>query len=126
MSPRSKATTLTTEFHEKSIKLRGTTYVFREVSGATYEECVKTAEGEDGTADLATVLKLMIPESLVSPKMSVEEIYAKPLPVLTRIQSLVNELHFQTEPDETDGEEPEKAEAESGDEAKNESEPVTF
>lgn len=112
-------TELDEEFREESVTLRGTKYVFREISGAQYEECVKLAEGPDGSADLSTVLRLMLPLSLVSPDLSAEKIYAKPLPVLTAIQNLVNRMHFRPEPDET----PEEVEGEE--EAKNELEPST-
>lgn len=114
MATRKSEATLTEEFREESVTLRGTTYRFREISGTTYEEIIKMAQGEDGEADLATVLKLMIPESLVSPKLSTEQIYAKPLPVLTAIQGVVNRMHFRDEPQETP--------AEEDDEPKNESE----
>jgi len=118
------ASALDDEFLTESITLRGQTYVFREISGATYEECVKLAENEDGTADLATVLRLMIPQSLVSPKWDAEKIYSKPLPVLTAIQNLVNKMHFRAEPDQTDeSKDQENSEEES--EAKNASEPQT-
>lgn len=115
-----KVTALDDEFRTETITLRGQAYTFREISGADYEECVKLAEGPDGSADLATVLRLMIPRSLVSPKWDAEKLYAKPLPVLTAIQNLVNKMHFRAEEDQT------PAEPEGGeDEAKNESEPLT-
>lgn len=92
---------LTAEFIEDSVTLRGVTYRFRELSADKYEEILKEAEGPDGTADLATVLRLMIPESLVDPKLTTEQIYKKPLPVVTAIQNHVNRMHFRTEPEET-------------------------
>lgn len=120
MATRTKAeTALTEEFRTEEITLRGQTYVFKELSGSKYEECVKLAEGPDGTADLATVLRLMIPESLVSPKWNAEKIYDRPLPVVTAIQNLVNRMHFRSEePDKVEGDDEEPA-------AKNESEPQT-
>lgn len=96
---------MTEEFLEDSVTLRGTTYKFRELSGERYEELLKEAEGPDGTADLSTVLRLMIPESLIDPKLTTEQIYRKPLPVVTAIQNHVNRLHFRTEPEETTTEE---------------------
>lgn len=121
MPSKKSETTLSDEFLTESITLRGTTYTFKELSGSKYEEMLKLAEGPDGTADLATVLRLMIPESLVSPALTAEKIYAKPLPVVTAIQNLVNKMHFRAE----------TADPESSDEAgeeeapKNESEPET-
>lgn len=104
----SKAT-LTEEFYEEKVTLRGTEYTFREITAEKYEELLKLAENADGSADLATVLRLMIPESLVNPKLTTEQIYRKPLPVVTAIQNTVNRLHFKnepTEPAEGDGESP--------------------
>ena len=98
------------EFLEEQITLRGTTYTFKELSAEQYEDILKLSEGPDGSADLATVLRLMIPESLVSPKLSAEQLYKKPLPVITAIQATVNRMHFRDEPVETpadeDGETP--------------------
>lgn len=122
MATRSKDNTLTDEFRTETISLRGQTYTFRELTGTQYEECVKLAEGPDGTADLSTVLRLMIPLSLTSPKWDAERLYNKPLPVLTAIQNLVNKMHFRAEvaDDEpkTDGDDAEET-------AKNASEPST-
>lgn len=120
MSPRGKST-LTDDFYEETITLRGTEYIFREITAEKYEELLKMAENEDGSADLATVLRLMIPESLISPKLSTEQIYRKPLPVVTAIQNAVNKLHFKNEPTE-----PEKPKDGEGDGAvPNESEAET-
>lgn len=123
MSNRTKSR-LDEEFLTESITLRGTTYEFRELSGEKYEDFVKMAEGQDGTADLATVLRLMIPESLVSPKLTAEQLYAKPMPVLSALQGLVNRMHFTPAKDE-------KADAKNGtsdeveDSPGNDSEPST-
>jgi len=99
------------EFLTEEVTIRGVTYKFRELTGAQYEECLKLAEGPDGDANLSTVLRLMIPLSLVDPKLSAEQIYEKPLPVVSAIQNVVNQMHFKTEPvkkaeDEGDGVEP--------------------
>ncbi len=86
------------EFLEATITLRGTTYRFRELSAAQYEDILKLSEGPDGTADLGTVLRLMIPEALVDPHLTAEQLYKKPLPVITAIQGVVNKMHFRDEP----------------------------
>lgn len=98
MSGRTKSTELTEEFLEEKVVLRGTTYTFREITGEQYEEVLKMAEGPDGNADLSTVLRLMIPLSMIEPKISAEALYRKPLPVVTAIQGVVNRMHFRTEP----------------------------
>ena len=85
----------------KTVRLRGTDYVFRELSGSQYEEFVKMAEGPDGTADLSAVLKLMAPEALSSPTLTAEEIYDLPMPVFNTIIKIVNDMHFRNEPEET-------------------------
>lgn len=106
MAGRKSETALNDEFKTEEVSLRGQAYKFREISGSQYEECVKLAEGPDGTADLSTVLRLMIPLSLVEPKWDAEKIYSKPLPVLTAIQNLVNRMHFRSEePDQATDEE---------------------
>ena len=120
MAGRSSKTALSEDFLEEEVTLRGVTYKFRELSGSTYEDIIKEAEGPDGTADLATVLKLMIPEALVSPKLTTEQIFSKPLPVVTAIQNVVNRMNFRSE--ETAA--PEEGE-DAEDEAKNGSEPQT-
>lgn len=91
-------TALSEEFLEETAVIRGTTYRFREISGAKYEEFLKTAEGPEGTANLGTVLRLMIPESMVEPKLTSDQFYSKPLPVVTAIETIVNKMHFRTEP----------------------------
>lgn len=93
-----EATTLSEEFLEETAVIRGTTYRFREISGEKYEEFLKLAEGPEGTANLGTVLKLMIPESMVEPKLTADQFYRKPLPVVTAIETIVNRMHFRTEP----------------------------
>lgn len=108
------------EFLEQTAVIRGTTYRFREISGEKYEEILKTAEGPDGTADLATVLKLMIPESLIEPRLTAEQFYKKPYPVVSAVQTVVNKMHFRTEP--VSGEENGTGEGES---SGNGSEPET-
>lgn len=122
MSGRGK-TQLSEEFREETFYIRGVKYVFRELDGEKYEEFLKLSEGPDGDANLSTVLRLMIPESMVEPKLTVEQIYRKPLPVLSAIQNIVNKMHFATEPV---GEDP-QAEADGDDEEKapNELEPQT-
>jgi len=114
-----RQTALTTLFQEESITLRGIDFKFREITGTQYEECIREAEGPDGSADLSTVLRLMIPLSLLEPKWDVEKIYELPLPMVTAIQGVVNRLHFKNEP--TKSADPEK----ESDEAKNDSEPQT-
>lgn len=113
---------LSEEFLEETAVIRGVTYRFRELDGEKYEEFLKLSEGPDGDANLSTVLRLMIPESMIEPKLTVEQIYRKPLPVLTAIQTIVNRMHFRTEPTEAPKEEPAEDDEEK---APNELEPQT-
>lgn len=122
MAARRTETTLSEDFLEEEITLRGTLYKFRELSGSKYEELIKLAEGPDGTADLATVLRLMIPEAMVSPKMTTEQIYSKPLPIVTAMQNVVNRMNFRAEETAADDA---KEEAGDEEEVKNGSEPQT-
>jgi hypothetical protein len=117
----SRKSSLTEDFLEETITLRGTTYTFRELTGAQYEEFVKLCEGPDGSSDLSAVLKLMIPASMTEPKLTIDQIVAKPLPVYNALAGIVNRLHFRSEQDEG------RKAPEEGDEEKpgNDSEPQT-
>lgn len=117
----SRKTDLSDEFLTETIKLRGVEYTFRELTGAQYEEFVKTCEGPDGTSDLSAVLKLMIPASLQDPKLTSAQILAKPLPVYNALASAVNRMHFRNEADEGEPKAEEGAEEKPG----NDSEPQT-
>jgi hypothetical protein len=119
-----RKTALNEEFLEETVRLRGVDYHFRELTGAQYEEFVKLCEGPDGSSDLSAVLKLMIPASLQDPKLTTEQILAKPLPVYNALAGVVNRMHFRSE--EAEGE----PKAEQGDEEGepkpgNDSEPQT-
>lgn len=117
----SRKTALNEEFYEETIKLRGTEYRFRELTGAQYEDFVKLCEGPDGTSDLSAVLKLMIPASLVDPKLTADQILAKPLPVYNALAGVVNRIHFRPEPEEGEPKADEGGEEKPG----NDSEPQT-
>src|SRR4051812_19803160 len=96
-------TELDDELRTESLTLRGTKYTFRELSGEQYEEYIKMAAGPDGEADLSTVLKLMAPDSLVTPKLTAKQIYAKPMPVFNALIGLVNRMHFRSEVEDKAG-----------------------
>lgn len=116
-----RKTALNEEFYEETVTLRGTTYRFRELTGAQYEDFVKICEGPDGTSDLGAVLKLMIPASMLEPKLTADQIMAKPLPIYNALAGVVNRMHFRTEPVEGEPEATEGGETKPG----NDSEPQT-
>lgn len=117
----SRKTALNDEFYTETITLRGVEYTFRELTGAQYEDFVKTCEGPDGTSDLVAVLKMMLPASLQSPRLTAEQILAKPLPVYNALVGVVNRMHFRNETGEGEPKADEGGEEKPG----NDSEPQT-
>lgn len=86
--------TVTSEFREQTIEVRGIKYVLRELSATEYDDLVKIATGPDDEIDLTALLKLMMSKCLVEPKLSAEELGAKPYPVIRKLNEAVNRLHF--------------------------------
>lgn len=96
----STGTKLTDEFRTSEIVVRGTTYKLRELSAAEYDDILKLATGADESADLSAVLKLMALKSIVEPKITAEELAAKPYTVYAKLLGAVNRLHFSADEDE--------------------------
>jgi hypothetical protein len=88
------AATLSTEFREQTIEIRGVKYVLRELSATEYDDLVKIATGPDDEVDLTALLKLMMSKCLIDPKLSAEELGNKPYPVVRKLNETVNRLHF--------------------------------
>lgn len=88
------ATALNDEFRQQTVEIRGVKYVLRELSAAEYDDAVKITTGPDDEVDLTALLKLMMSKCLVEPKLTSEELGAKPYPVVRKLNDLVNRLHF--------------------------------
>jgi hypothetical protein len=82
------------DFEEREISIRGTTFKIRELSAEEYDNCLKGATKPDGDIDTVLLLRLMAMKSLKDPSLSAEEINALPYKVSRRLSTAVNELHF--------------------------------
>lgn len=88
------------EFVERELTLRGTTYRIRELSAKEYDDCVKMASKSDDETDMVALLKLMTSKSLVSPKLSADDLAALPYKINRQLGSAVNRLHFSDDEDD--------------------------
>lgn len=111
VKPSEAPTKLDNEFTTKSATIRGTTYVLRELDAQTYEDCIKSASDEDGNVDQSVMIRLMLDKSLIEPKLTVKDIFAKPYSVVRKLEAVVNDIHFT---EVTSEEEDEAAEGEAG------------
>lgn len=95
---------ITDEFREVTLDIRGVKYQLKELSASAYDDIVKVAAGPDDSADMNTVLKMMLAKSLIDPHLDSAQLGAKPFPVLNRLLQEVNRMHFSVEPDATPAE----------------------
>jgi hypothetical protein len=122
MSRVASISTLTPEFLEEEVTVRGSTFKLRELSIGEYDELVKkatrttvnaiTGENEE-TIDNALLLKLMVLKCSVEPKLTPESLANLPMRVVLKLNQTVNRMHYGDEPDTKkpdDGEEPAKGE----------------
>ena len=99
--------TLTPEFDEKPVIIRGVSYRLRELSIGEYDDLVKkctvtktNALGEDSEQiDNTLLLRLMVIKCCVEPKMTAEKLGELPMRVVRKLNVTVNEMHFGDEPD---------------------------
>lgn len=92
-------TTKTTEPAEKTATLRGITYNLRELSMAEYDDCVLKATesktnalGEDvEVTDRGKLLRLMV---MKSTGISLSELSSLKMPVVLKLNQLVNDMHY--------------------------------
>lgn len=84
----------TDEFETRDVVIRDTTYKFRELSAAEYDKIIKLASGPDDNAELNVVLKLMVTQSLIDPKLTAAQLDEKPYPVYAKLLQTVNVMHF--------------------------------
>ena len=104
----SRTATLTPDFLEETVFIRGTTYRLRELSIGDYDELVKKATrsvtnpitGEDQeTVDNSLLLKLMVIRCSVEPKLTAETLAALPMRVVLKLNQTVNRMHYGDEPE---------------------------
>lgn len=108
------AATKTDEPGKSTATLRGVTYNFREISIGEYDEAVVKATdvktnalGEDiETTDRGRLLRLMVVKSA---GLSPAELSGLPMPVVLKLNQIVNDLHYVDE--KTDEEKAEAAKA---------------
>jgi hypothetical protein len=114
---------LTPDFVEEEVVIRGSTFRLRELSIGEYDDLVKkvttkqtnplTGE-ETELLDNALLLKLMVLKCSVDPKLTPESLANLPMRVVLKLNQTVNRMHYGDEPesekkaDETSEEEPAK------------------
>ena len=106
MTPR--ATSLTPDFLEEEINIRGIPYRLRELSIGDYDELVKKATTkvanpltgqEDETIDNSLLLKFMVLRCSVEPKLTPETLANLPMRVVLKLNQTVNRMHYGDEPE---------------------------
>lgn len=105
---RAASTSLTPDFLEESVTVRGTTFKLRELSIGEYDDQVRKATSrqmnpvtgtEDETIDNALLLKLMVIKCSVDPKLTPETLAALPMRVVLKLNQTVNRMHYGDEPE---------------------------
>lgn len=98
---------LSPDFLEEEVTVRGVTYRLRELSIGEYDEMVTKATrkesnpltGEDNEiVDNALLLKLMVLRCCVEPKLSAETLAGLPMRVVLKLNQTVNRMHYGDEP----------------------------
>jgi len=114
-----RTATLTPDFLEESVTVRGATYRLRELSIGDYDELVKKATrsvtnpitGEDQeTVDNSLLLKLMVIKCSVEPKLTPEALANLPMRVVLKLNQTVNRMHYGDEPETAKGDDADEGE----------------
>ena len=88
----------TDDFYTREITTRGKTYHLRELTGETYDRLVDlSTDKSDDSVNSVMLLRLMTAESLVDPKMTVEELGKLPLKARNVLFDACNDLNFNPE-----------------------------
>ncbi|MEY2669081.1 MAG: hypothetical protein RJA59_1719 [Pseudomonadota bacterium] len=107
--PRAASNSLTPDFLEEEVTVRGTTFKLRELSIGDYDELVKKAtqkqtnplSGEETeTIDNSLLLKLMVLKCSFDPKLTPEALANLPMRVVLKLNQTVNRMHYGDEPAE--------------------------
>ena len=77
-----------------SIHVRGKEYRFRELLTEEYDKLVKMAADEDDIVDRTLLLRLMVVEASVEPKLTPEGLAKLPYPIARRLNVLINDMHY--------------------------------
>jgi len=110
---------MTNEFATAKVRYRGVEYVMRELSMDEYDKTVKLATAKvvtpenpegDETFDGTAHTKILTIKSVVSPKMSADQLYSKGTRLVRALQVQVAKLHWDPEPEEK-GEDDDEGEA---------------
>lgn len=98
---------MSNEFAEKRISYRGTEYVMRELPMDEYDKTVKLAtttirvDGEDVEKfDNVAHTKILVAKSLVSPKLTADQLYGKGTRLVRQLTNEVGKLHWDPEPED--------------------------
>jgi hypothetical protein len=106
MTPR--AASLTPDFLEEEITVRGMTFRLRELSIGDYDELVKKATTkvanpltgqDDESIDNSLLLKFMVLRCSVDPKLTPESLAGLPMRVVLKLNQTVNRMHYGDEPE---------------------------
>jgi len=106
MTPR--AASLTPDFLEEEITVRGMTFRLRELSIGDYDELVKKATTkvanpltgqDDESIDNSLLLKFMVLRCSVDPKLTPESLAGLPMRVVLKLNQTVNKMHYGDEPE---------------------------
>lgn len=87
------------EMRVESVKARGTTYWYRELSAIEYDELVKQATSDDDV-DVQLLSRLMTLKSVMQPELDAEEWATKPMPLVRKVQQAVTSLHWAGDEDD--------------------------
>ena len=105
---RAASVSLTPDFLEEEVTVRGLTFRLRELSIGDYDELVKKvskpvtnlATGqEDEIIDNSLLLKLMVLRCSVEPKLTPESLANLPMRVVLKLNQTVNKMHYGDEPE---------------------------
>jgi hypothetical protein len=114
---------LTPDFVEEEVVIRGSVFRLRELSIGEYDDLVRKSTtkqtnpmtGEESEViDNSLLLKLMVIKCSVEPKLTAEVLANLPMRVVLKLNQTVNRMHYGDEPesekkaDETSEEEPAK------------------
>lgn len=92
-----------TSFTQSTITVKDMTFTLKELTAGQYDDAVRAAETNAGEVDSVLLLRLMLLDSMIEPRMNAEELNALPYRVIRRLNQAVNELHWAAD---QDGDEP--------------------
>lgn len=84
---------LTLPFAEETITIDKRKFTFRELTVDENDQCADGARTKDGMVNTRTMMRLMILNSAVSPKLTAEALGKMPQRAYIRIYDLVNRLN---------------------------------